>query len=73
MMDEESHQAGHIMNEDIRGSGVARGPRGPCPPKLLVNVFSPINLCCYVLLMCKWRLPMSFRQTILKILPPNVI
>ena len=32
MMYEESHQAGHIMNEDIRGSGVARGPRGPCPP-----------------------------------------
>ena len=34
--------------------GVARGARGPWPlPKLLVNVFSPINLCCYVILVCK--------------------
>ena len=30
-------------------SGV--GPRGPCPPKLLVNF--PINLRCYVLLGCR--------------------
>ena len=34
-------------------SGVAGGSRGSCPPKLLVNVFSPINLRCYVLLVCK--------------------
>ena len=33
--------------------------------------FSPINLCCYVLLMCKWRLPMYFRLTTLK-LPPQM-
>ena len=29
------------------------GHGGHGPPKLLVNVFSPINLSCYVLLVCK--------------------
>ena len=38
-----------------QGSGVARGGGMP-PPKLLMNVFSPINLRCYVLLVCKWSL-----------------
>ena len=32
-------------------SGIARG--GPWHPTLLLNVFSPINLRCYVLLVCK--------------------
>ena len=35
-------------------SSVARGgPRGYGTPKLLVNVFSSINLHCYVILVCK--------------------
>ena len=39
-------------------SGVARGgPRGPCPPQTVGKCFfSPINLRCYVLLVCKWSL-----------------
>ena len=38
------------------GSGVARGHGGYGPPKLLRNkwnVFPPINLRCYVILVCK--------------------
>ena len=45
--------------------------RGHAPQTFGNCFFSPINLCCYVLLMCKWRLPMYFRLTTLK-LPPQM-
>ena len=39
---------------NIDPSSQRGGGTGPCPPpKLLVNVFSPINLRCYVILVCK--------------------
>ena len=40
----------------LSNSGLARGARGPCSPKLLVNGLFPINLRCYVILVCKWSL-----------------
>ena len=36
----------------LSDSGVAKRARGAMAPKLLLNVFSPINLCCYVILVC---------------------
>ena len=40
------------------------GAGGPWPPKLLVNVFSGMNWCCYVLWMCKqtWEVCPNFRE-----------
>ena len=34
-------------------SGVARGATGAMPPKTFGEFVSTINLCCYVLLVCK--------------------
>ena len=50
----------HVMHSgggSIMASGVARGPRGPWPPKLLVNVFWSNELIVVTLLryVHKWR------------------
>ena len=53
------------------------GPRGPSPPQTFGKCFfSPINLCCYVLLMCKWlqvALTNVFQADNIKNTSPNVI
>ena len=42
-----------IVKAPHKPSGVAGRATGAMPPKLFVNVFSPINLRCYIILVCK--------------------